>query len=116
MARCGLPVSRTKVVHDRRVRTISMTMMRTMLRLFAMLAPVAKVTACSSRDSTPGSTDHHGEAQADPAAPDDPPPGDQAPTAPPAQRQSRPAAGGRPNIMFIMGDDIGWMQPGIYHR
>jgi arylsulfatase len=22
----------------------------------------------------------------------------------------------RPNIMFIMGDDIGWMQPGIYHR
>ncbi|RKE70429.1 arylsulfatase [Pseudorhodoplanes sinuspersici] len=22
----------------------------------------------------------------------------------------------RPNILFIMGDDIGWMQPGIYHR
>ena len=22
----------------------------------------------------------------------------------------------QPNIMFIMGDDIGWMQPGIYHR
>jgi arylsulfatase len=22
----------------------------------------------------------------------------------------------RPNIMFIMGDDIGWMQPSIYHR
>jgi arylsulfatase len=22
----------------------------------------------------------------------------------------------KPNIMFIMGDDIGWMQPGIYHR
>ena len=22
----------------------------------------------------------------------------------------------RPNIMFIMGDDIGWMQPGIYHQ
>ena len=22
----------------------------------------------------------------------------------------------KPNIMFIMGDDIGWMQPKIYHR
>ena len=21
-----------------------------------------------------------------------------------------------PNILFIMGDDIGWMQPSIYHR
>ena len=32
----------------------------------------------------------------------------------------RPAAAqqpaSRPNILFIMGDDIGWMQPGIYHR
>ena len=26
------------------------------------------------------------------------------------------AAGNRPNILFIMGDDIGWMQPSIYHR
>ncbi len=25
-------------------------------------------------------------------------------------------AGGKPNILFIMGDDIGWMQPSIYHR
>jgi arylsulfatase A-like enzyme len=24
--------------------------------------------------------------------------------------------GGKPNILFIMGDDIGWMQPSIYHR
>ena len=23
---------------------------------------------------------------------------------------------GKPNILFIMGDDIGWMQPRIYHR
>ncbi len=23
---------------------------------------------------------------------------------------------GKPNIMFIMGDDIGWMQPSIYHQ
>jgi arylsulfatase len=26
------------------------------------------------------------------------------------------AAEKRPNILFIMGDDIGWMQPSIYHR
>src|SRR5712691_11613926 len=25
-------------------------------------------------------------------------------------------APGKPNILFIMGDDIGWMQPSIYHR
>jgi arylsulfatase A-like enzyme len=31
----------------------------------------------------------------------------------PAQAQA-PAA--KPNILFIMGDDIGWMQVGIYHR
>src|SRR6476646_3005464 len=22
----------------------------------------------------------------------------------------------KPNILFIIGDDIGWMQPGIYHQ
>src|SRR5712672_189390 len=26
------------------------------------------------------------------------------------------APASKPNILFIMGDDIGWMQPGIYHR
>src|SRR5690242_16575667 len=26
------------------------------------------------------------------------------------------SAQGKPNILFIMGDDIGWMQPSIYHR
>src|SRR5947207_4393601 len=39
----------------------------------------------------------------------------------PAQAQDSPtpssgAAGKKPNILFIMGDDIGWMQPSIYHR
>src|SRR5664279_2975006 len=29
----------------------------------------------------------------------------------PAQAQNS-----KPNILFIMGDDIGWMQPSIYHR
>ncbi len=31
--------------------------------------------------------------------------------APPAVAQTS-----KPNILFIMGDDIGWMQPSIYHR
>ena len=32
------------------------------------------------------------------------------------ERQASPAPGRKPNILFIMGDDIGWMQPSIYHR
>src|SRR4051812_16731200 len=36
------------------------------------------------------------------------------------QAQAKPSAPapaqGKPNILFIMGDDIGWMQPSIYHR
>jgi arylsulfatase len=31
---------------------------------------------------------------------------------PPASAQQQE----KPNILFIMGDDIGWMQPSIYHR
>ena len=31
----------------------------------------------------------------------------------PAQEKQKQA---KPNILFIMGDDIGWMQPSIYHR
>ena len=31
--------------------------------------------------------------------------------APPAVAQEL-----KPNILFIMGDDIGWMQPSIYHE
>ena len=30
--------------------------------------------------------------------------------------QSVAQTAARPNILFIMGDDIGWMQPSIYHR
>src|SRR5262245_46825301 len=26
------------------------------------------------------------------------------------------AQAAKPNILFIMGDDIGWMQVGVYHR
>jgi arylsulfatase A-like enzyme len=30
--------------------------------------------------------------------------------------QAQAANGKKPNILFIMGDDIGWMQVGVYHR
>ncbi len=33
-----------------------------------------------------------------------------------AAAQEQPASGTKPNILFIMGDDIGWMQPSCYHR
>ncbi|XXF79299.1 arylsulfatase [Myxococcaceae bacterium GXIMD 01537] len=33
-----------------------------------------------------------------------------------ASNPVRAAEGKKPNILFIMGDDIGWMQPGVYHR
>jgi arylsulfatase A-like enzyme len=31
-------------------------------------------------------------------------------------QQASAQAQSKPNILFIMGDDIGWMQPSIYHR
>ncbi|SFB03247.1 Sulfatase [Rhizobium sp. NFR07] len=35
----------------------------------------------------------------------------------PARAQQSPAsAGSKPNILMIMGDDIGWFNPSIYHR
>ncbi|MCM8614207.1 arylsulfatase [Accumulibacter sp.] len=34
----------------------------------------------------------------------------------PATAAAPASAGGKPNILFIMGDDIGWMQPSVYHR
>ncbi len=33
-----------------------------------------------------------------------------------APASAQEAQARKPNILFIMGDDIGWMQPGIYHR
>src|SRR5262249_23489826 len=33
-----------------------------------------------------------------------------------APAYAQAATAQKPNIVFIMGDDIGWMQPSIYHR
>ena len=34
----------------------------------------------------------------------------------PASAKATAGQGKKPNILFIMGDDIGWMQPSCYHR
>jgi len=46
--------------------------------------------------------------------PDGVPPGTQLVRA--GQKDDAPKGGKKPNILFIMGDDIGYMQPGCYHR
>ncbi len=79
------------------------------------LVAASSVWGCS--DQSPNGGGGHGPpgiatAQADPAPPPNEPAA--APAARPQQHASR--TGGKPNIMFIMGDDIGWMQPSIYHR
>jgi arylsulfatase len=33
-----------------------------------------------------------------------------------ASAQQQPQQPAKPNILFIMGNDIGWMQPSTYHR
>src|SRR5262249_50844690 len=40
----------------------------------------------------------------------------QTPPQQPQQQQQQQQQQQKPNILFIMGDDIGWMQPSIYHR
>ena len=40
----------------------------------------------------------------------------QTPAAQTSRGNAAPASTEKPNILFIMGDDIGWMQPSIYHR
>jgi uncharacterized protein (TIGR03000 family) len=39
-----------------------------------------------------------------------------APKAKPTELAQKQNDSKKPNILFIMGDDIGWMQPGCYHR
>ena len=95
-----------------------MTKLHRRARALAQLGPIlAALTACSTNDSD--SHQHRGEAHADPApaaataayvAPTEEAAGGALP------QQVQTLAGGKPNILFIMGDDIGWMQPGIYHR
>jgi len=94
-----------------------MTKLSTTMLATASLAAVAVsgLTACFEHKSD-AQVDRESRS-ADPAAPQADPapePAPPEPVAPPAP--ARPTAGGKPNILFIMGDDIGWMQPSIYHR
>jgi arylsulfatase A-like enzyme len=76
----------------------------------AVVAAAAAVGCDSSK--TAGASEANAK---DPTAP----PAEHAPAAPQAgvpERQAQPKSGRKPNVLFIMGDDIGWMQPSIYHR
>src|SRR5262245_34855349 len=89
----------------------------TITRLPANLFIVASTCLVACSDRSPSRSDD----QRDPApvVPPTPVAYDPAPApnaAPPQTPQGPPPRGGKPNIMFIMGDDIGWMQPSIYHR
>jgi arylsulfatase A-like enzyme len=91
-----------------------MTKLSTTMLATASLAVIAVsgLTACSEHTS-----DAQANRGADPAAPQADSAPDPAPSKPIARPAlARPAAGGKPNILFIMADDIGWMQPSIYHR
>jgi arylsulfatase len=81
----------------------------------ALLAIVATLAATGCNDKASASSMDSPKKPADSshqAKPGAPLMQGAAPAAP-----GRANAGGRkPNILFIMGDDIGWMQPSIYHR
>ena len=80
----------------------------TVVLSLAALAPLAP----TARAQAPG----HASGFANSGVLDDvvQPPAQTAPAAQaPAPTQT---SGPKPNILFIMGDDIGWMQPSIYHR
>jgi arylsulfatase len=81
-----------------------------------VLACVAIATSCS--DERPSTQVAHDPPPpgAEPAEPSPEPNTDVTLAAAVTQQPARPAPGGKPNILFIMGDDIGWMQPSIYHR
>ncbi len=86
----------------------------TSFALLAMVVSLASVGCDASKTSS--------AAQDPPKEPDNGASSAAQPTPTPQSKQTgvtaqQPQSGGRkPNIMFIMGDDIGWMQPSIYHR
>ncbi len=87
--------------------------------LVAALIAVA-VTACGKQEepkpaAAPAAALIAVAAAPAPAAPADATPAATAPaSAAPVAAAS--GSGKKPNILFIMGDDIGWMQPSIYHQ
>jgi arylsulfatase A-like enzyme len=79
----------------------------------AAILGLAFIGCDSSKTSAP-SDNSTSEPNKAPARGDRPAGVTQAQAPPPAN--AAPTSGRKPNILFIMGDDIGWMQPGIYHR
>jgi arylsulfatase len=78
----------------------------------ASLVAISPLIACNSGEST-AQAQQTLQGSAGPAGPVV-----QArePAQPARSRPAQRSIGGQPNILFIMGDDIGWMQPSIYHE
>ena len=72
--------------------------------LFSLSLAALAASSCASAQSPGGQAAKQQPAAAQPAAA-------KTTAAAPAQSSTR-----KPNILFIMGDDIGWMQPSCYHR
>jgi len=80
----------------------------------ALLAGTPLLGGCDSAKASAAANDQPTDTQQQPAGAQ--PNATNAKGAPELQGQPPPASGRKPNILFIMGDDIGWMQPSIYHR
>src|SRR5262245_49043850 len=73
-----------------------------------VLASIAASSCASSQTPAPKPAPAPAPAQAPAAKP-----------AAPAQQPAtaaKPASGRQPNILFIMGDDVGWFNVGAYHQ
>ena len=89
------------------------TKIRSPLLVAALFA--LAVTACGKQDEAKPAAAPAAAPIATAAAPATVAPADAAPA---VAASATPAAGSgkKPNILFIMGDDVGWMQPSIYHQ
>jgi arylsulfatase A-like enzyme len=92
-----------------------------LLPIAALVVAASAAAAGCDSSKTAGASEQTPTDPTGPTAPAVAPaiPSAAAPTSPPAgaaERQANGNSGRKPNILFIMGDDIGWMQPSIYHR
>ena len=92
-----------------------MPKLSSMLVASVALAMIGGIIACSSRPATSSDTDHKPVA-AKPAASSTAGETQLAQAEETAPAKTSAPSGKKPNILFIMGDDVGWFNIGAYHR